>query len=259
MRDKPLAGKGVVVTRPAHQAQRLVRLIEAAGGRALLFPAIEIRDVEDSGPLNAVIDRLEEFDLAIFVSPNAAHKAMERIAARRTLPAGLLVAAIGGGSRRALARHGVKDVIIPERGFDSEALLAHPGFREVAGRRVLILRGVGGRELLGQELAARGAHVEYAECYRRVRPELDVAPLLAAWRRGELHAVTASSSEGLRNFHEMIGEEGRERLRATPLFVTHPRIAEAARRIGLHSVRVTAPGDEGVAAALAEYFGERVP
>ncbi|HXF67149.1 MAG TPA: uroporphyrinogen-III synthase, partial [Burkholderiales bacterium] len=222
MKDKPLAGKGVVVTRPAHQAQRLARLIEAAGGRALLFPAIEIRDVEDPGALHAVIDRLEAFDIVIFVSPNAAHKAMELIAARRALPPGILVAAIGGGSRRALARYAVTDVIVPEGGFDSEALLAHPALQEVAGRRVLIFRGVGGRELLGETLAARGAHVEYAECYRRVRPQLDAAPLLAAWRRGELHAVTASSSEGLRNFHEMIGEAGRERLRATPLFVTHP-------------------------------------
>jgi uroporphyrinogen-III synthase len=255
--ERPLQGKGIVVTRPAHQAQRLVRLIEEAGGRALRFPAIEIRDIEDPRPLEALLARLDEFDIVIFVSPNAARKGLERIGAHRTLPAGAVVAAIGSGSRRELARHGVKQVIVPERGFDSEALLEQPALREVAGKRIVIFRGVGGRELLGERLAARGARVEYAECYRRARPELDCAPLLAAWARGEVHAVTASSSEGLRNFHEMIGAAGRERLRATPLFVPHPRIAEAARALGLERVQVTDPGDEGVVAALADYFAQR--
>ena len=62
--SKPLAGIGVVVTRPAHQAQALARLIEESGGSAILFPAIEIRDVEDLGPFMQIVSRLEEFDLA---------------------------------------------------------------------------------------------------------------------------------------------------------------------------------------------------
>ncbi len=249
---RPLAGKGVVVTRPVQQARELARLIEGAGATAILFPAIEIREVEDIGPFTRLVDRLEEFDLAVFISPNAIERAMRLIQARRKLPPQLKIAAIGGGSVKALERHGVTGVIAPQARYDSEALLERS---EIAGaRRVVIFRGEGGREHLGDTLSARGAAVEYAECYRRVRPALDPSPLLRAWSGGGVHAVTATSSEGLRNFAGMIGVPGRERLQVTPVFVPHPRIAEAASTLEIRTVIVTGPGDDGVLDGLKAFF-----
>ncbi|MBI2508640.1 MAG: uroporphyrinogen-III synthase [Betaproteobacteria bacterium] len=253
----PLAGRGIVVTRPAHLAGELVRRIRAAGGSPILFPVLEIRDVTDPGPLDALIARLDEFDLAIFISPNAAEKAMHLITARRELPAKLAVAAIGGGGVRALERHGVTGVIAPAGRYDSEALLEQPALAAVKGKRVVIFRGEGGRELLGDTLKARGALVEYAVCYRRGRPDADAAPLLAAWAGNKLDAITATSSESVRNLHDMVGPAGRERLRQTPLFVPHPRIAEAARGLGLARLVVTGAGDEGLVAGLTDYFKDR--
>jgi uroporphyrinogen-III synthase len=122
------------------------------------------------------------------------------------------------------------------------------------GRRVVIFRGAGGREVLGAALRGRGAAVEYAECYRRVKPMLDAAPLLEAWSRPGLDAIVVTSSEGLRNFADMIGPDGRERLPETPLFVPHPRIAEAAQGLGVRTVIVTGPGDEGIVNGLGAYF-----
>jgi uroporphyrinogen-III synthase len=78
--------------------------------------------------------------------------------------------------------------------------------------------------------------------------------LLRAWAGGGVHAVTATSSEGLRNFAEMIEPAGRERLQRTPVFVPHPRIAEAARSLGIQTVIVTGPGDEGVLDGLKAFF-----
>lgn len=252
MNSQPLAGRGIVVTRPAHQARQLARLIEESGGNAILFPAIEIGEVADLGPFTRLVDRLDEFDLAVFISPNAIERAMRLIQARRKLPPQLKVAAIGAGSVKALERHGVTGIIAPQGRYDSEALLERS---EIAGaRRVVIFRGEGGREYLGDALAARGALVDYAECYRRVRPTLDPAPLLRNWSGGGVHAVTATSSEGLRNFAEMIGPAGRERLQRTPVFVPHPRIAEAARPLGIQAVIVTGPGDEGVLDGLKAFF-----
>jgi uroporphyrinogen-III synthase len=249
---KPLAGKGVVVTRPAQQAQPLARLIEEAGGSPILFPAIDIRDVADIGPFERVVERLDEFDLAIFISPNAIERALRLIRARRELPPRLRIAAIGGGSVRALERHGVTGVIAPQGRYDSEALLERS---EVAGaKRVVIFRGEGGREHLGEALRGRGATVEYAECYARVRPAADPAPLLRVWTGGDVHAVTATSSEGLRNFADMIGDGGSELLARTPVFVPHPRIAEAARGLGVRTVIVTGPGDAGVLDGLQAFF-----
>ena len=251
-----LAGRGIVITRPAGQAAELAALIRAAGGRPILFPVLEITDVADLKPLNELIDRLDTVDLAIFISPNAVNKAMNLIAARRALPAGLRVAAIGRGSVKVLARFGVANVIAPTGGFDSEALLALPEMKAVAGRRIVIFRGDGGRELLGDTLIARGAAIEYAECYRRSKPDADTGPLLKAWARGELHAVVVTSSEGMRNLFDMVGTLGQSWLQKTPVFVPHPRIAEAARTLGLTQVHLTDAGDEGVLDGLSRYFSE---
>ena len=255
MSDKPLAGKGIVVTRPARQAERLAALIRDAGGEPILYPVIEIRDVDNPDRLNDLIDRLDEFDLAVFISPNAAAKAFALIRERRPFPPGLSVAAVGPGTARELARLGVAGAVAPSGHGDSESLLGLPQLAQPQGRRVVIFRGDGGRELLAEELTARGALVEYATCYRRARPGLDPAPLLAAWAGARLAAFTVTSSEGLRNLCEMVGPAGRTLLARTPVFVTHPRIGETARKLGLLTVFVTeAPGDEGLVTALVHHF-----
>lgn len=251
---RPLAGLGIGVTRPAHQAEELAALIRAAGGVPVACPVLEIQDVEDLGPLRALIDRLETFDLAVFISPNAVAKAMNLIQARRALPAGLRFAAVGKASARELAKFGVTEVIAPQQRFDSEALLALPALQDVAGKRVVIFRGDGGREVLGDTLVARGARIEYAECYRRTRPRGGAESLMRAWARDELAAITVTSSEGLHNLFDMVGTLGRQWLKKTPLFVPHERIAATARTLGLQQVIVTEPGDEGLVRGLVEWF-----
>lgn len=251
-----LAGKRIVVTRPSAQAAGLAAAITANGGTALLFPALEIRDIENPQVLFAILDRLDSFDLAVFMSPNAVSKGLEILSTRRGpgWPGTVRIAAIGSGSRRELGQHGIGSVLAPPSQADSEALLALPELQAAAGRRVVIFRGEGGRDLLGEALAARGAVVEYAECYARARPQPDCAPLLAAWARGEVDAVTVSSGEGLANFHEMIGGPGQEWLKRTPLFVPHQRVAGQAVRLGAGRVELAGPGDAEVVAALVAYF-----
>lgn len=244
---KPLEGLGILVTRPAHQAGHLVELIEAAGGRPILFPTLEIFDAQDMGPLADVVDRLEQFDLAIFISPNAVGKAMNQVRARRDWPQGLRCAAVGKGSGQALARFGIGDVLVPQGRFDSEALLGLPELQEVAGKQVVIFRGEAGRELLGEELARRGAELTYVECYRRGKPlGADVESLLRRWVRGEVNAVTVTSGESMRNLFDLVGKLGQQWLKKTPVFAFHERIAEVARELGVEQVLVTPPGDEGL-------------
>jgi uroporphyrinogen-III synthase len=251
-----LAGRRILVTRPRELAQGLATLIRQAGGEALLYPAIEIQDITDPAPARALLARLQEFDLAVFVSPSAVRKAME-LAEGRALPVGqpryagqawpkgLRVAAIGGGTRRALEERGFRDVIAPASEADSEALLALP---ELAGfRRVAIFRGEGGREALGEALAARGARVEYAACYRRVRPEAAPAPA------GRIDGICVNSGESLRNLAALLG---RERVARPPLFVPNARVAAIARELGLREPVLAGPGDAQMLAALVAYFGD---
>jgi uroporphyrinogen-III synthase len=249
-----LQGRHVVVTRPAGQADHLAQAIAALGGRPVIFPVLEITDLPDITPLLDVALRLDGYDLAVFISANAAAKALDVILPRRIWPASLRVATMGKSSERELARYGITDIIAPSLRFDSEALLELPELQQMVGKRVLIFRGDGGRELLGDTLAARGAAVEYVECYRRRQPQTDPAPLFNLWQNGELDAVTVTSSEGLRNLFAMIGPLGQAWLRQTPLFAPHLRIAEQARALGLTAVIATGPGDDGLVDGLTNYF-----
>jgi uroporphyrinogen-III synthase len=251
-----LAGRRIVVTRPAGQNERLADMIRAEGGEPIVFPVLEILDLEDTRTLVAAADRLHEYDLAVFISPNAVDKAMNVIRARREWPHSVRAATIGRASEKALARHGVADVIAPAGRFDSEALLELPQLAAVSGWRVVVFRGDGGRELLGDTLRERGAAVDYVECYRRARPNADVEPLLKRWGRGEVDAVTVSSSEGLRNLYDMLGKLGQAWLKRTPLFAPHARIAANARALGCERVIETAPADEGLREGLVAFLGQ---
>lgn len=236
-----LKGKGIAVTRPASLAQGLAGLVEAAGGRALLFPAIEIEPLSAAAPAG-------DTEIALFISPTAVREGL------KYLPRGAQVMALSRGTRRELERHGVTGVLAAEEAADSEGLLALAELQQVAGRRIAIFRGAGGRELLGETLRGRGAAVEYVECYRRIRPRSDPAPLLAAWKAGKLHAITVSSAQGLANLFALLDAD---LLRGLPLFVPHERVAAEARRLGGREVLVAGPGDDEMFAALVAYFETR--
>ena len=251
----PLAGRTIVVTRPRAQAAPLAEAIAEAGGIPLVFPLLEILPVDDPQALAAGVARLPGCALAIFISPNAADHALPLILAHGPWPVGVRPAAVGQGTVRALAAHGVSGCIAPRERFDSEALLALPELsgERVAGRRVMIFRGDGGRELLADTLRQRGAEVECLACYRRTGPSGGIEPLLQRWRAGRLDALTVSSSEGLRYLTDLLDGEGLDFLMRTPVFVPHARIAENARTLGLNNIILTDAADAGILAGLRAY------
>ena len=253
MMDRPLADRTILVTRPAHQAEGLAQLIRAAGGNAMLFPVIEIVALDSEAPVLKVIDALENYDLAIFVSPNAVKMGLELVKARRQLPAQLTFVAVGPGTAKALRLEGVEHVAVPADRHDSEGLLELADLQDAAGKRIVIFRGEGGREVLGDTLLARGASVEYAECYRRRKPRTDAGELLRAFAQKKIDAISITSSEGLRTLCELTREQGAA-LRMTPLFVPHERIGETARGLEFAHVVQTESGDEGLVRGLTEWF-----
>lgn len=254
MANNSLAGIGVLVTRPKEQAGHLAELIEGAGGRAILFPALEIQPVAESAALTKLIDRLDEFDWAIFVSPTAVDKAMNLIRSRRALPPSLKIAAVGKGSARALKQFGIQNILTPSQGSDSSSLLQEPLLQHVAQQKIVIFRGEGGREELGNILRERGAEVLLGECYRRTRPDANVTPLLQSWARGEIDAVTVTSREALHNLFDLLGKLGQQWLKSTPLFTIHERIGAAAKELGVTQVQVAETGDAGLVNSLIHWF-----
>jgi uroporphyrinogen-III synthase len=228
--DCDLAGLGVLVTRPAHQADALCDLVTAHGGRPIPFPAIEIHGPRDSGQVKAQLQDISGYDLAIFISPNAVRYGLALVPDRK-IPDGLKVAAVGRGTARALRDQGVRVDLFPRERFDSEALLVFPALQAVAGRRILIFRGNGGRRLLGDTLRERGAEVVYAEVYRRELPQVDASTLVACWPE-DVQVVIATSNEILDNLFTLLGPAGKELLQGTLLVVVSGRMLSHAKEIG---------------------------
>jgi uroporphyrinogen-III synthase len=227
----PLAELTVLVTRPAPQAAALCEEITRLGANAISFPAVEIAAVSASVASG--------HDLIVFVSVNAVAHGVHLIEKSPTAR----VAAIGKATAAALAQTSLPADIVPEAGFNSEALLAHPDLTLASDARVLIVRGSGGRELLQETFAARGLVVETLDVYRRICPTIDDAmrnALEERWAREGIDVVTATSIETLRNLIGMLSDRGRALLRETTLLVASRRIAEAAQAAGLNGTLLVA-------------------
>lgn len=249
MADCDLKGRGILVTRAAHQAEGLSRLIHACHGRAVLFPALEIRSCATPEPVRGLLR--QPWDVMIFVSPNAVRHALRLIPTERLQAA--LFGAVGQATATALRESGYGIDLLPEQRYDSEGLLMLTPLQRLSGQQVLIVRGEGGRQLLGDTLRARGAEVGYAEVYRRTRPQTDPAPLLSNWAQ-RIALVTATSSEVLHNLIAMLGERGWPLLRQTPLLVISERMRIAAQRQGFKSVLLAAGADdESVMKAIRDW------
>ena len=250
-----LAGLGVLVTRPAHQAEGLCQLIEAQGGSAYRLPVLEINEPLDPRPLQLIAARLDEYDWAIFISANAVDRALGAILAVREWPETTRIAVIGRSSAQALQRHGLTADLLPENRFDSEALLALAAMQRVEGQRFVIFRGDGGREHLADSLRRRGAWVDYIEAYRRTRPAVDSGPLLAQWRAGAIDIVVVNSAESLASLADMVGETGAVLLRKTPLLIVSERMLPLVQQLGFEQAPVVAANatDAAVLQALATW------
>jgi len=246
-----LEGLGVVITRPKSAADVLARALEREGARAFVFPALEIEACDPTPVQRAALQELGGFGLAIFISANAVERGLALARSAAPWPAATRVAAIGEATAQALRNSGFAAVISPRERHDSEALLALPELRSVKGERIIVFRGEGGREHLRDALEARGAHVEYVECYRRTRPRADPAPLLAAWARGDIHAVSVLSAETLENFLAIAGEAALRHVAAATLVVPHEAIAAHPDARRFARALVASPGAEGLINALA--------
>jgi uroporphyrinogen-III synthase len=245
----PLTDLTVLVTRPAPQCAVLCAEIVRQGGSAIAFPAVEIEPVAIAAAAAPA-----EFDLIVFVSVNA----VEHGAARVSKGARTRIAAIGRATAAALAAAKLAADIVPDAGFTSEALLAHPQLQLASGARVLIVRGEGGRELLKETFVSQGMTVETLEVYRRLRPQVDaarVAELEARWSDEGIDVVTVTSIETLENLQAMLTERGRQLLSSTTLLVPSRRIVAAAVGAGLRNDSIVAAGadDASMIGALAQW------
>ena len=248
---KPLNGFGIAITRPVDQAKKLKLLIEQAGGTPILFPLIEITPLQDYSQFEAEISEINSYDWAIFISSNAVQNGMPRLL-KQGIPASLKFAAIGPVTASELKSFGIIDLLIPNDRFDSESLLTLPEMTDVAGKKIMIVRGIGGRDVLAETLKARGALVIFAECYQRTNPQTNCDLLAQLYAEKKLHGIVVTSSEAMRHLLDLAGNAGW--LKQVTLFVHHARIAELPLEMGLKVKVADELGDDAMLEKLESNY-----
>jgi uroporphyrinogen-III synthase len=268
----------VIITRPLAQARPLAARVAALGRPVELLPLLEIEPLPDEGPLQAALAQLcaapvagaePHYAMAAFVSPNAIDAAFAHL---NSWPSGVTLAVLGEGSRAALAAHGITpdkvDIVSPADSAhsDSEHLLQTLDLAALRGRRVLIIRGESGRELMADGLRAAGALVDVVPAYRRSVPVLTPA-LQATLQRllSQQNDWIITSSEALRGLQALLEQMDRAsphqvgsapqqncvvKMQQQHLIVPHARIAETANKLGFSRLTLTGSGDERLLAAL---------
>ena len=232
-----LQGLCILVTRPAPFDDHACELIRREGGQAISLPAIVI-EPQISSPASG------EYDWAIFVSRNAVKHGHQWLPQLRRMPR---LAAVGGATAEELERLGYSNVLRPEAGFTSEALLECPDLNAVRGEQILIVRGSGGRELIADTLRERGAIIEYLEVYRRV-PARPSAARLAEIRRmfaaSTIGFVGVGSIEIFDSLMTLLGPSAHTLLARTQLVTASERVVKKAESLGLGGRMLLASGPQ---------------
>lgn len=252
-----MAAVTVVVTRPGEAGRELADELRHAGQPSLWLPAFDFGAPPDEAAARATLAALAGFDLAIFVSPQAARATAALLSGQ--WPAGTAIAAVGAGTRAAVRSIKGADratVLAPEnddmRNGGSEALW--PLVQSLLPlRRVLLLRAQSGREWLGDRLQQAGATIEPLAVYSRKEfaPGDELRSLLSQ-AAGRGLACVVSSSDAVAALTHIVEPQAEvlNALLAGPALAAHPRIAERLRTAGFSRVILCAPSRDAVLAAL---------
>ncbi len=247
---RPLHGRRIVVTRARAQASGLAATLRGLGAEVVELPAIRIEPRIESEEVRWAVERIGEYALICVTSPNGARLLFDALhgagldaralggtsklqqvgggdsGADGQARAGTVVAAIGPGTARALAEHGIAADIVPER-FVAEALVEALEAVEIDGRRVLVARAAEARDVLPEALRKRGAEVDVVALYETVRE--DPAPEAIEATQGADY-VTFTSSSTVRNLTEVLGDRFPTGAQVVSI---GPITSEAARDAGL--------------------------
>lgn len=233
LRQEPLLGAGVLVTRAPHQARAMVERIEAMGGRPIAFAVNETADPLDWAPLDQALDIIGQYAWLVITSPNGAERFSRRLQARGLTPralAHLKVAAVGRGTARRLEELGLQVDLIPgeARGAALPGALA-PLLRK--GDRILMARGDLADPGPAQALRALGCAVDDLVAYRTVPARDDPAPVRQALRLGLVDYVTFTATSTVTGLLSLLG--GADALAGTRVAVIGPETKRGAEEAGL--------------------------
>ncbi|RDI38370.1 uroporphyrinogen-III synthase [Aquicella lusitana] len=229
----------ILVTRPDPAGSMLCALIKAEGDQAVHLPAMRFEPLVDQPDFQSALDHLGEQDWVLFVSPQAVYASIAAIRKKwPVLPPQLKFAAVGEGTAKALKEAGYLMAVHPQGEWNSESVLELPAFRSVAGQKIAIIQGEGGRERLPKALADRGATITQLIAYQRQLPNVEMAPFIKLLNQRGLDAVICTSFEGVQNIKKLFTDASWPILRSTPLIVVSERIKTLAHALGFQTIWV---------------------
>jgi uroporphyrinogen III methyltransferase/synthase len=249
---RPLHGRRIVVTRARAQAGSLAAALRALGAEAIELPAIRIEPLTDDAEVRAAVTAIGGYSLVCVTSANGARllfEALESAGLDARALAGATVAAIGPGTTKELAAHGIAADVVPERSV-AEALVEALKETEVEGRRVLVVRPAAARDVLPDALRERGAEVDAVALYETVR-EQPAPDAIEAARSADY--VTFTSASTVRNLREALDGELPAGARVVSI---GPITSAAAREAGIDvAVEASRHDVDGLIEALLEDAG----
>jgi uroporphyrinogen-III synthase len=220
----PLLDLQVLVTRPLAQSGPLSDLITGQGAKVWVFPTLEIQPTSDLSSLKAAVKQLSDYDIVIFITANVvnivapywpSHPSVKQIA-------------MGAATARAMTQHQLRVDGLPTSQFSSEGLLSISLLENIAGKKILLLTGEDGRQLLKAELTRKGAHITEIPVYRRVCPTASLESVAPFWESTQPKIMISTSVASLENLWHLAGD----RIFQIPLCVVSERIRLNASEMG---------------------------
>lgn len=227
----------VLVTRPKPQGELLCEKIREAGGNPVYLPTLEIIPFQDELAFEKQVATLDQFDWVFFISPQSVLQSATVIYKYWSqFPSQLKVAAIGAGTALALQEAHLPVSLFPQQDWRTEGLLALPELQFLEGKKIAIICGLGGRELLADVLIERGAVVTRMIAYQRVLPQINMNQYIHLFHSRSIDIIVSTSNESLRNLLTLVGKESWLDLFSIPLMVVSERIASYARELGFKKI-----------------------
>ena len=253
---RPLLGRRILVTRALEQAADFVERLERLGAEAIAAPAIELRPPESREAFERALGEIYRFDWIVFTSRSGVEVFFERLLARggdiRDLGKARL-AAIGPATAEGLVSRGLRVDVVPGQ-FRAEDLARELGSR-VEGKRVLLPRAAGARDVLPEELSRAGAEVVDAACYQAEPPTELPKAVLDSLAAGSIDTITFTSSSTVRHFLALLGKGARQKIGSARIACIGPITAETAREAGLRvDIEARNHTTQGLIDALVDYF-----
>ncbi len=251
MQSNDLKGVKVLVTRPAHQNQKLYDLVRAHGGEPVVCPLIKIEPTYAHEALLTVLTRIDDIDIAIFVSTNAVTHGLGALRSQgQTLSELTQVFAVGATTALMLQAADIRVDGVPLGLSGANGLRALPTFRHVSNRRVVVFRGNGGESSLLEWLKNEGARVFVAETYRREMPIEINSAVIELCQQAAIDVITLTSVTSVEHLFALLPDNTHRMLKNATVVTLSQRIERYCENQGFQGAILVA--DEASDQALVE-------